>query len=369
MKKQMLIFVLPLLMLACRAPEGKEKLFTLKGEATGYETGWVHLLKREKGQFITLDSTMVEAGAFTMTGKLDYPLYSYLKLEGHHPFIAFFLEPGDITLSVNVDDLANPLVSGSKNHEVYQTFQDDIEIFERQQKDIYTEILGSQAEGNHALVNGLEQQFDSIEQEKKEYIARYIKDNASTVASAFLALRNLYILDLNDLEGILTAFDPSVQGSHYVVSLTERVARLRNVQIGKKAPDFTMNDSIGNPVTLSSLFGNYLFVDFWASWCGPCRHEKPNLVAAFQKYHPYGFDILGVSLDRNRENWLKAIHDDKQTWHHVSDLAGWGNEAAELYAVNSIPSSVLLDPNGVIIARNLKGEALHEKLEEIFGSK
>ena len=147
----------------------------------------------------------------------------------------------------------------------------------------------------------------------------------------------------------------------------DRVEILRSVQIGQPAPDFTQNDTAGNPLTLSSLKGKYLLVDFWASWCSPCRTENPNVVEAWKKYHKKGFDILGVSLDRNRDKWIEAIDKDDLTWNHVSDLQYWSNAAAKLYGVNLIPANVLLDPEGIIIGRNLKGEDLQLELEGILG--
>lgn len=127
-----------------------------------------------------------------------------------------------------------------------------------------------------------------------------------------------------------------------------------------------MADTTGKHVTLSSLRGKYVLVDFWASWCGPCRKENPNVVAAYQKYHDKGFEILGVSLDDKKNLWEKAINADKLSWYHVSDLKGWRNQAAGLYMVKSVPSSFLLDKDGKIIAKNLRGEALHRKLAELL---
>jgi peroxiredoxin len=136
---------------------------------------------------------------------------------------------------------------------------------------------------------------------------------------------------------------------------------------GNEAPDFTMDDPNGNPVKLSDFKGKVLLVDFWASWCGPCRRENPHVVEAYHKYHPKGFDVLGVSLDKTKEPWLAAIEKDGLIWNHVSDLKGWANAAAQLYGVTSIPHTVLLDKEGKIIARNLRGPALDAKLVELFG--
>jgi peroxiredoxin len=366
MKKYWIIFVLPALILACNNT-GNEKQFTLQGEIAGIDSEMVYLLKREKGQFQALDSVAAQNGVFVFKGKLENPRFTYIKTGENQNYITFFLEPGNIELKANIDEPGNTLISGSESQHIYESFQELNKEFDEKLASIYNRYLEAQKEDNQGLMEEMSNYYDEVESDKKQHTIEFIKNHTNSVVGPFLALRNLYMLDLETLEELTSMTDPSLRNSVYVIDLNERVNRLSNVQTGKQAPEFIMNDTTGNPIALSSLFGNYLLVDFWAAWCGPCRRENPNIVAAYQKYHDHGFDILGVSLDTDRDRWIKAIHDDNLTWHHVSDLAGWANEAAALYAVNSIPSSVLLDPDGIIIARNLKGEALHKKLEEIFG--
>jgi peroxiredoxin len=157
--------------------------------------------------------------------------------------------------------------------------------------------------------------------------------------------------------------------SEHSIQFTDMVNKMKTTAIGQPAPEIALPDPNGQVVKLSSMKGKYVLVDFWAKWCGPCRQENPNVVRAFQKYKDKGFTVFGVSLDRTKQDWLQAIEQDKLTWTHVSDLKFWQSEAAKTYNVTGIPFSLLLDPNGVIIAKNLRGAALDRKLAEVFSEK
>ena len=173
-------------------------------------------------------------------------------------------------------------------------------------------------------------------------------------------------LEPDEFQQLFSSLDKSVQASPYGESVTAYIKSLRANGVNVPADDFSQQDTKGQPVKLSSFRGKYVLVDFWASWCGPCRQENPNVVKAYNKYKGKNFTILGVSLDDNRERWLQAISHDGLAWTQVSDLRGWGNEVAVQYGIQSIPSNFLVDPAGKIIARNLRGEELEAKLEELL---
>ena len=170
---------------------------------------------------------------------------------------------------------------------------------------------------------------------------------------------------LDELKEAVNKLDKKVEKSAYIKQLKDYINVREKVAIGKKFTDFELPSPEGGKLALSDITGdNYILIDFWASWCGPCRRENPNIVALYEDFKDKGFDILGVSFDRDEKSWKQAIKDDNLTWHHVSDLEGWNSKAGEIYGVKSIPHTVLLNPEGTIIAKNLTSEELREKLEE-----
>jgi peroxiredoxin len=195
----------------------------------------------------------------------------------------------------------------------------------------------------------------------------FLEQNKASFVNFFvLSQIGGYTPDVAEIEPLFQSLAPSLKNSAEGKAFAEKVVSLKAVSIGSTAPDFTQNDIKGNPVKLSSLRGKYVLVDFWASWCGPCRHENPVVVEAYNQFKDKNFTILGVSLDNAKANWEKAIAADKLDWTQVSDLKGWQNEVAALYGVQSIPQNFLLDPQGKIIAKNLRGEELKSKLGELI---
>ncbi len=203
---------------------------------------------------------------------------------------------------------------------------------------------------------------------KEEYIAR-VKAAPDSI-STLVDLRRVGGYDpvYPELQALYNNLSNNVKNSTEGKEFQDYLNTLETVQIGKIAPAFTQNDTSGNPVQLADFKGKYVLLDFWASWCAPCRRENPNLVKSYAKYQKDGFEILGVSMDKasDKAKWLKAIQDDGLTWKQVGDLKGWDNEAGVMYDVKAIPMNFLVDPNGKIIAKYLRGEELDKKLAEIF---
>jgi peroxiredoxin len=367
MRKLFYLCVVTGLMAACSS----EPHYVINGKIDGADSVTFLLQKREAGKIVSLDSAVAYKGSFVMKGgAVKYPEMVLLTARNSRMRTSFYLENSVITITGKLDSLFAAKITGSKTQNEYQGFIDSNKSLSEKYTKIYGEYQLAEQSGDTAKVSKLEKDAAAVEAEMTTLQKDFVKNNpASFVAPAVLGQLS-YEMEGTEIETYINAMDTAVANTEIIKNLKERAAKMKAVAIGQKAPDFTLNDPEGNPVSLYSKVGpKLLLIDFWAAWCGPCRNENPNVVKVYKEFNKQGFDVFGVSLDQKKDDWVKAIADDKLTWTHVSDLQYWNNAAAKIYAVNSIPANFLLDENGIIIGRNLRGDALYNKVKEVLGSK
>lgn len=365
MKSLSYLIVFTILLAACSTPGPH---FTVNGDIQGADSITFLLQKSEGGKFVTIDSAFAKQGSFKMKGgAVKYPEMVMLTAKNTPMRTSFYLENSDITITGKLDSLFNAKVTGSKTQDEYRGLINENKALSDKYSKIYNDYQLANQKGDTAKVSQIRKEAQTIENEMTQLQKDFIKSHPASFVTPSLIQGLSYDLSASELESYLNELDTAVANTPIAKTLKARVELMKTVEVGQKAPDFTLNDPEGKPISLSSQIGSkLLLIDFWAGWCGPCRRENPNLVKVYNEFHKKGFNVLGVSLDQSRDEWVKAIADDKLTWPQVSDLQYWNSAAARLYAVNSIPANFLLDQNGVIIARNLRGEELYNKVKEIL---
>lgn len=326
MKQVMIMALSALLLVSCHEiPKG----YVINGKVENMADGPIYLKTFRNKMFFDVDTAEIKNGQFTFKGEVSEPLLYGLATESMDYPVQLFVENTEMDVMIGADGEVIT-VQNSPANVVFQ--ENATKVFE---------------EGYD---------IDSL-------VSKYPD---SPVAAFYLYRYFTYQLPLDQLKATRAKLSPSLANCPYVVELDGIIKQLENVQIGKTAPNFTLPDTAGVDVSLTDFRGKYVLLDFWASWCPPCRKENPNVVKAFQDYKDKNFTIIGISLDKDKAKWLKAIADDQLTWTHLSDLKYWDSEIPALYGVRGIPSNVLLDPNGVIIAKNITEEKLHDTLKNVI---
>ena len=377
--KKILLYITLLLPVAAFAQE--PETFVLKGKIGALNAPAKAYLAYQVGATKVIDSAVITNGSFSFTGKilnptnasllLDHKGTGLIKTDSTADVLNFYVEKGELSVT-SPDSAYKAVITGSKINDDSKRLIGQLKPINDRAKELNAEKKSaSEAQLNSAdFQNKLEAKFKELQIEQKAVIKMFILSNPNS----YLSILALYSVggpspDPAELDTLYNSLSLELKNMEAAKVFKTQLDALRTTSVGVMAPDFTQNDVNGVPVKLSSFRGKYVLLDFWASWCGPCREENPNVVKAYNKYKDKNFTILSVSLDKQdgRNNWLAAIKNDGLSWTQVSDLKFWSNEAAALYSITSIPSNFLIDPSGKIIAKDLRGGDLENMLEQVLG--
>jgi peroxiredoxin len=354
--------------------------FTIKASVANLSAPTkVYLTYQVPGKFI-LDSAMSDRGAFEFQGTVPYPLKAQIWLDHqgvgikkpgkNADVLTLFLDKDAISINAP-DSIKNSVITGSRINTEYIKYKALLAKPMQEMAAISVEegAIPADQTDQERLIE-LKGKFQKAADDKKALQYQFIKQNPNSEFS----LGALYeiagpTIDVAAIEPIYNSLSADIRNSTPGQQFAKSIEIARNTVVGSMAPAFTQNDVNNKSVSLIDFRGKYVLLDFWASWCGPCRAENPNVVKAYSHFKDKNFDVLAISLDEKRENWLKAVKADDMPWTQLSDLKGWNNAVAKQYDIKSIPKNFLIDPNGVIIATNLRGDALEKKLEEILDTK
>lgn len=384
MKKILLLLAASAFIFSCNNLADNE--YEVTGIADASLNGKNIILEKQGGYmgYIPVDTVKVEDGKFMFKDTISAPGLYFISVDGKPGEKAnFILEPGKIKLEVNKDTIYKTIQSGTYNNEKLHEYYGKLEVMNKKRGDFVkvnqTSMEKAQMEQDTVTMNRLNKQYKAITMEMEEVNTTFIKENPKAYISVLMVKQlagsgAMPIAKVQELyDGLDAEIKKTKEGKEAAEMLNskkeeeEKMAAVEaNVQVGKMAPDFSAPSPEGKTISLKESLGKVTIIDFWASWCKPCRLENPNVVAMYNELHGKGLNIIGVSLDKDAAKWKEAIAQDKLTWNHISNLKFWEEPIAQTYGVRSIPATFILDATGKIVAKDLRGAELKAKVEELL---
>ena len=371
MLKKSILVVFAVLAISC----AKENKYVVSASIDGVEDGRkVYLNIVDGNKLSAIDTVEVTNNAFTFTGTVEAPDVYFISIDQIRNNFPFILENDNIDLTMYKDSINASTIEGTKENALLQEYTKKVNVISKEIMALRKENMEAQKANDTAWMNSLKGEYEALVKKGEEFDTQFIRDNNSSLMGPFILERKVRGRDINanELKELFDAFSGELQQSRAGKNISEVLEPALATAIGSIAPNFTGPTPEGEMLALNDVKGKIRILDFWAEWCRPCRMENPNLVKVYNKYHDKGLNIISVSLDGNgrqqdpKASWLQAIEDDNLTWHHVSNLQYFQDPIAKAYNINSIPATFILDEEGKIIAKNLRGQALEDKIAELL---
>lgn len=382
MKKIFFLVALSFAILSCSKVKKGE--FIISGEAKGLPNGKMIFLKTQNdvGVVLSIDSTKVKDGKFELKGKVKEPSMFALYIKDILQPVPFIMESGAIEIKVDKDSIWKSKISGTEGNDSFQEFNDKTNainkrLVEYQNKNIQ-KLMEAQQKKDNITIESLKSGYVKIQKEIDDYMNQYPDQNPNSYISLLLVERffNSPDFEFKKVKKTFENLNEELRNTSKGKAITEKLkaieknlknpAAVEKLKSLKMAQDFSAKSPNGTTISLKESLGKVTIIDFWASWCGPCRKENPNVVALYNQFHSKGLNIIGVSLDDDATKWKDAIAKDKLTWNHVSNLKGFEDPIAIKYEIQQIPTTFILDSKGYIVAKDLRGDELKAKVEELL---
>ena len=374
MKKIVFIITSALLFVACNNLKDNE--FLISGTANGIENGKkVFIEVQTETGTLAKDTAVVTDGKFELKGITEEIDLGFIRIENEQINLPLILEEGKIEINIVKDSLHKSTLGGTPNNDKFQKFNTESRAISEKvakfEKDNGPEMQKAQMSNDTVTINKLLKEYKKFQNEMNDYSKKFIKENPDAYLSVLL-LENFLMrqyLTPEEIKSYFEGLDKDVKETKSGKKIKTALDSMTAIVIGKPAPNFSAPSPEGKTISLKESLGKVTIIDFWASWCGPCRAENPNVVALYNEFHPQGLNIIGVSLDKDATKWKEAIAKDGLIWPQVSNLKFWEEPIAKLYNVESIPATFILDSKGTIVARDLRGEELRAKVAALLGVK